>query len=103
MGTRAPRRMRIPKVAQKMPPIPMKAVKSSKCDVHPWMRSYVAVMTHPYFDTSDKSGSFSIGDVPDGTYEVEAWHEKLGTQTAEVTVSGGAAKADFSFKKPARK
>lgn len=73
-----------------------------KCDVHPWMRSYVAVMTHPFFDTSDKSGSFTISNVPDGTYEIEAWHEKLGTQTAEVTVSGGAATADFTFKVPGK-
>ena len=73
-----------------------------KCDVHPWMRSYVAVMTHPYFDTSDKSGTFTIANVPDGTYEIEAWHERLGTQTAQVTVSGGAATTNFSFKVPKR-
>ncbi len=74
-----------------------------KCDVHPWMRSYVAVMTHPFFATTDKSGSFAIGNLPDGSYEVEAWHEKLGTRTAKVTVSGGAATVDFSFKRPAKK
>lgn len=71
-----------------------------KCDVHPWMRSYVAVMTHPYFATSDKSGAFKIDNLPAGAYEIEAWHEKLGTQTAKVTVGDGSATADFTFKVP---
>lgn len=73
-----------------------------KCDVHPWMNAYVAVMTHPYFSVSGKDGTFSISNVPDGTYEVEAWHERLGTQTGSVTVSGGNATVDFSFKVPKR-
>lgn len=68
-----------------------------KCDVHPWMKSYVAVMTHPYFAVTAADGTFTIGDVPDGTYTVEAWHERLGTQTAEVTVKDGTATADFTF------
>lgn len=73
-----------------------------KCDVHPWMRSYVAVMTHPYFSVSGKDGSFTIDGLPAGTYEIQAWHEKLGTQTASVTVADGAATQDFSFKVPGK-
>ena len=76
-----------------------------KCDVHPWMNSYVAVMTHPYFAVTGEDGTFTIdtSGLPDGTYEIEAWHERLGTQTGSVTVSGGEASADFSFKIPARR
>ncbi len=73
-----------------------------KCDVHPWMKAYVAVMTHPYFAVTGSDGAFTIGNVPAGSYEVEAWHEKLGTQTMKVTVGDGAASADFSFKIPAK-
>ncbi len=74
-----------------------------KCDVHPWMKSYVAVMTHPYFAVTGGDGTFVIDDLPAGTYTVEAWHERLGTQTAEVTVgASGAAAADFTFKAPSR-
>ncbi len=71
-----------------------------KCDVHPWMSSYVAVMTHPYFAVTGTDGTFRIANVPDGTYEIEAWHEKLPAQTGTVTVSGGDASVDFSFKAP---
>ena len=74
-----------------------------KCDVHPWMTAYVAVMTHPYFAVTGTDGRFEIGDLPDGTYEVEAWHEHLSTQTGTATVSGGAASVDFSFKPPSKR
>jgi plastocyanin len=62
-----------------------------KCDVHPWMSAYVGVLDHPFFAVSANDGSFTIDNVPPGTYTIEAWHEKFGTRTAEVTVEDGAA------------
>lgn len=71
-----------------------------KCDVHPWMSAYVGVMTHPYFEVTDDDGQFEI-TVPAGTYTIEAWHERLGTQTQEVTVAAGeSATVDFEFAAP---
>jgi len=71
-----------------------------KCDVHPWMKAWVAVTDHPFFDVTDKDGTFRIANVPAGNYEIEAWHEKLGTRTASVTVAEGATgSADFTFTK----
>lgn len=69
-----------------------------KCDVHPWMNAYVAVMTHPYFAVTSENGSFEIKGLPPGTYDVEAWHEKLGTQSMKVTVGKQSAVANLSFK-----
>jgi plastocyanin len=74
-----------------------------KCDVHPWMGAFVAVMSHPFFAVTKADGKFDIANLPDGTYEIEAWHEKLGTKTATVTVKGGAAQANFSFSAPTGK
>lgn len=68
-----------------------------KCDVHPWMSAYVGVLEHPFFAVSGTDGSFTINDLPAGTYTLEAWHEKLGTQTQSITVGDGAATADFTF------
>ena len=69
-----------------------------KCDVHPWMSSYMGVVEHPFFAVSTDDGSYSIDGVPAGTYTVEAWHETLGTQTMEVTVAeDSVAAASFDF------
>jgi plastocyanin len=57
-----------------------------KCDVHRWMNAYVGVLDHPFYATSGADGSFTIKGLPPGTYTLEAWHEKLGTQTISVTV-----------------
>lgn len=70
-----------------------------KCNIHPWMKGYVAVFKHPYFAVSDKNGEFELKGLPPGTYTITAWQEKLGTQTQKVSVGAGESKtADFSFK-----
>jgi plastocyanin len=58
-----------------------------KCDVHPWMTSWVGVVDNPYYAVSGDDGGFSIKDLPPGKYTLEAWHEKLGTKTQEVTIA----------------
>ncbi len=76
-------------------------VFSVKCDVHPWMNSYGAVMSHPFFAVTAKDGKFSIKGLDAGTYEIEAWHEKLGTKTEKITVGATDAKTvDFTFQRP---
>jgi plastocyanin len=70
-----------------------------QCDVHGWMQAYVGVLDHPYYAVSGADGNASIGNLPPGTYTIEAWHEKLGTKTQSVTVGPNEAKAitfDFS-------
>ncbi len=60
-----------------------------KCEVHPWMNAYCGVLDHPYFAVAGSGGTFELPMLPAGTYTIEAWHEKLGTQTQEVTVGDG--------------
>src|SRR5262252_9169391 len=43
-----------------------------KCDVHTWMVAFVGVVNHPYFAVTSADGSFSLRDVPEGTYELRA-------------------------------
>ena len=60
-----------------------------KCDQHPWMRSFIGVMKHPFFAVSAEDGSFTISGVPPGKYTVVAWHEGPGAgteQKMEITV-----------------
>ena len=70
-----------------------------KCDVHGWMNAYVGVVDHPYFAVTSGGGKFELKNVPAGTYAIEAWHEKLGTQTQSVTIADKESKElSFSFK-----
>lgn len=69
-----------------------------QCNVHSWMSAHVGVLSHPFFAVSDSTGAFKITGLPPGTYTIEAWHEKLGTQQMNVTVGAGETKtADFTF------
>jgi plastocyanin len=70
-----------------------------KCDVHGWMKSYMAVMPHPFYSVSQTNGTFTISNLPPGQYTVVAWHEKYGQQEQQVTVGAKESKAlNFTFK-----
>jgi plastocyanin len=70
-----------------------------KCNIHPWMHSYIAVFKHPYFAVTGKDGSFEIGNLPPGSYTITAWHEKLGTAFQKITVGESETKTiEFVFK-----
>jgi plastocyanin len=67
------------------------------CNVHPEMSGYIIVSPTPYFAETDASGNYKIDNIPDGKYNVVAWHEGMKlTKSVEVA---GAAKADFSLSK----
>lgn len=68
------------------------------CNVHPEMSAYIVVVPTPYFATTDKSGNYKIENVPDGSYNVTAWHEGAKKSSKPVTVAG-EGKADFTLTK----
>ena len=69
-----------------------------RCDVHGWMEAYVGVTEHPYHAVSSEQGTFTIDNLPPGNYVLEAWHERYGTQTANVTVeANGQATVEFRY------
>jgi hypothetical protein len=71
---------------------------SVKCNIHPWMHGWHVVVKGPYAVT-DENGSYTIKNLPPGSYTVTAWQEEYGTQTQKVTVAAGKpATADFTFK-----
>jgi hypothetical protein len=38
--------------------------RAVKCNIHPWMKFYVAVLRHPYFQVTGNDGSFVLKNVP---------------------------------------
>jgi plastocyanin len=69
-----------------------------KCEVHPWMSAYIAVINNPYFAVTGDDGTFTLKSLPPGEYTIEAWHERYGTRTAKVKVDRtGSVAANFSF------
>ena len=57
-----------------------------QCDIHKWMEGWVVIADHPYYALTDTNGTFTISNVPPGTYTLEVWHEMLGIVTQPVTV-----------------
>ena len=69
-----------------------------KCNVHPWMKSYIFVFKNPYYAITSKDGTFQLKNLPPGTYTIEAWQEKYGTQDQTVTIGPKDSKTvDFKF------
>jgi hypothetical protein len=68
------------------------------CNIHPWMRAYLFVFAHPYFQVTSKSGDFELTNLPPGTYTIEAWHERFGTLDQTVTIGPKESKTiAFTF------
>lgn len=69
-----------------------------KCNIHDWMHAFIGVVDHPYFATTKDDGSFTLPNLPPGTYTVTAWHETLGRQSTTITVpASGKAEANLTF------
>jgi uncharacterized membrane protein len=67
-----------------------------RCDVHSWMGAVLHVLLHPKFAVTGEDGAFEIEGLPPGEYEVEAWHEVLGTRNATIRLESAGSK-DISF------
>jgi len=60
-----------------------------KCNIHPWMEGYLAVLKTSHFFVTREDGTYSLPELPPGKYTVTAWHELYGTQSREITVTSG--------------
>lgn len=85
-----------PPIEQKFPR--PEVIVPIKCNQHPWMKAYVAVMAHPFYAVTSEDGSFTIKGLPPGKYTLVAWHEKFGEKTMEINLAAkGSATADFAY------
>jgi plastocyanin len=49
-----------------------------ECDIHPWMRAWIYVFDHPWFDVADERGRFEIRSVPEGEYILNVRQPDIG-------------------------
>ena len=69
-----------------------------KCNQHPWMKSNIGVLDHPFYAVSAQDGTYTIKNVPPGEYTLVAWHEVKGEQSQKITVGAKESKTqDFTF------
>jgi plastocyanin len=72
-----------------------------QCDVHNWMFAWASVFDHPYFAVTGKDGKYTIKNVPDGKYTVQAFHRKAAPASSpasqEIEIKGGNMTADFTL------
>jgi plastocyanin len=70
-------------VLEKAEPVPIPV----ECNIHPWMRSFVVVMDHPFVGVSDVDGNLEIKDLPVGEHSFRIFHEGSG-KIEEVKLGG---------------
>ena len=69
-----------------------------RCNLHPWMQGYLVVLRTSHFAVTGDDGEFTLPNLPPGHYTITAWQETYGTQSKEITVTGGQVQSlDFSF------
>ena len=68
------------------------------CHIHSHMTASIMVFDHSYFEIPAADGTFTLADVPAGTWQISAWHERIGESTNSIRVeSGRAARVEFSL------
>jgi hypothetical protein len=91
LGTNTLFNVGLPRWRQVVKVLDRLGVVKINCDVlHTWMSAAIVVVSTPYFAVTGDDGSFSIQGVPAGNYDIEVWHEGLGTKKARVSVSDTA-------------
>lgn len=69
-----------------------------QCNQHPWMKTYLNVMDHPYFAVTSEDGRYEIRNLPPGEYTLAAVTEKRSERTVKIKVDAKrSARADFTF------
>ena len=68
-----------------------------KCNVHPWMKAYMAVLSNPAYQVTDKDGKFDLKGIPPGTYTVVAWHELYGSSEPQTVTIGPKETKNIAF------
>jgi plastocyanin len=59
------------------------------CNIHPRMSGFVVVRDNTWYAQPGADGTFTIPNVPPGTYTIKTWHERGGETAQQITVPAG--------------
>jgi len=89
---------RYPRGVSKSRPFPNAGLVKVYCHIHSHMTASIMVFDHPYFRIPSADGTFTLDDVPAGSYQISAWHERIGESINTVRVEPGrAARVEFAL------
>jgi hypothetical protein len=74
-------------------------VSTLLCKVHPEMEGFVLSLPTPYFAVTDKAGTYSIKDLPDGKYTVKVWNQKFKKELSQQVTVAGPTTVNLALKK----
>jgi hypothetical protein len=72
-------------------PVKKTGIMRVECDAHGWMLGWVYVADNPYYALTAKDGSFTIADIPPGSYTLVAWQEYTGPTETPITIKAKEA------------
>jgi plastocyanin len=72
------------------------------CLIHDWMQGFIYVVDTPFYGATDAGGATSLDSLPEGKYEVRAWHPTMSSYlpplSKDVTLgNGGQTEVRFDF------
>jgi plastocyanin len=59
------------------------------CHIHSHMSASIMVFDHPYFTIPKPDGTFALEAIPEGTYQISAWHERIGEHRQSIRIEAG--------------
>lgn len=73
-----------------------------QCGFHAYMESWAMAVNNPYYALTDEQGTFSIDNIPPGTYQLVVWHPQTGpgVSTTVTIESRGKVTQDLSLEAP---
>jgi hypothetical protein len=64
--------------------------------MHPDMLGYVVVVPTPYFALTGSDGTFTIKNVPPGTYTLKSWSADGKPTSQSITVADGTTNVEIA-------
>ena len=73
-----------------------------ECGFHPFMQTWGLAVTNPYYAITDEEGNFTLPDVPEGVYQLIAWHPGMAgfLEMKVVALAGETLKTRMTFQEP---